>query len=164
MLQSGEVIPCDGILLFGDVVCDESVMAGQSAAIKKKSFDQCIESKQVCLQHDGDINELANNTGESDCFIVGGSRVLEGVGRYLVTAVGSRCCIMKAHEAPTRRVSDESFRRFPSPAPEVFPIVGPDIECNTSTGLDHHSVAIPTHPPKCCHTSSFVFFLAICLG
>ena len=136
-------------------------MAGQSAAIKKASFDQCIESKQVCLQHDGDINELANNTGESDCFIVGGNRVLEGVGRYLVTAVGSRCWIMEAHGDPTRKASDESFRRFPTPRP---PIVGPDIECNTSTGLDHHSVVIPTDPSECCHTSTFVFFPAICLG
>lgn len=56
--------------------CDESGTTGESDAIKKVSYE-----------------EYMSNHGEAahtDCFIVSGSKVLEGVSRYVVVAVGTK--------------------------------------------------------------------------
>lgn len=76
LLEPGEIIPCDGIFLTGhNVKCDESGATGESDTIKKASYEECLR-----LQ-----------TGaHTDCFIISGSKVLEGVGSYIVIAVGPR--------------------------------------------------------------------------
>ncbi|KAI9244630.1 PMCA-type calcium-translocating P-type ATPase, partial [Sporodiniella umbellata] len=63
MLEPGDIIPVDGIYLKGhNLACDESSATGESDTMKKSQ--------------------------EGDCFILSGSKVLEGVGQALVMAVG----------------------------------------------------------------------------
>ncbi|KAJ7935352.1 hypothetical protein B0H13DRAFT_2227205 [Mycena leptocephala] len=79
LLEPGEIVPCDGVFLGGhNVKCDESGATGESDAIKKVTYDECIALRG---------SEGGTHT---DCFIVSGSKVLEGVGRYVVVAVGTK--------------------------------------------------------------------------
>jgi P-type Ca2+ transporter type 2C len=77
LLEPGEIVPCDGVFISGhNVKCDESGATGESDAIKKVSYEECVAG--------GD--ELSH----TDCFMVSGSKVLEGYGSYVVIAVGVR--------------------------------------------------------------------------
>ncbi|KAJ7178583.1 calcium-transporting ATPase [Mycena crocata] len=79
LLEPGEIVPCDGVFLGGhNVKCDESGATGESDAIKKVSYDECIQLRGT----DGGAH--------TDCFVVSGSKVLEGVGKYVVVAVGTK--------------------------------------------------------------------------
>jgi Ca2+-transporting ATPase len=65
LLEPGDVIASDGVFISGSALkCDESAATGETDAIKK-----------------GDNH---------DPFLLSGSKVSEGVGRYVVTAVGER--------------------------------------------------------------------------
>lgn len=65
MLEPGDIIPVDGLYLEGhNLACDESSATGESDTMKKTTEDK------------------------GDCFILSGSKVLEGVGRAVVIAVG----------------------------------------------------------------------------
>jgi Ca2+-transporting ATPase len=77
-LEPGDAIPADGIFLSGHgVKCDESSATGESDQMKKTS------AHEVWLHlMDGTA------TKKLDPFIISGSKVLEGVGTYLVTSVG----------------------------------------------------------------------------
>ena len=80
LLEPGEVVPCDGVFLSGhNVKCDESGITGESDAIKKLSYEECVKGE-----------ESGNLPGHTDCFVVSGSKVLEGVGSYVVIAVGTK--------------------------------------------------------------------------
>ncbi|KAI9293093.1 calcium-translocating P-type ATPase, partial [Neoconidiobolus thromboides FSU 785] len=72
-LEPGEILAADGILLSGhNITCDESSATGESDAIKKHTYEEIS----------GRIS------GKSDPFLISGSKVLEGVGKCLVVAVG----------------------------------------------------------------------------
>lgn len=76
-MEPGEIIPCDGVFLSGhNVKCDESGATGESDAIKKVSYEEW--------------SEMGSDSAHTDCFMVSGSKVLEGVGRYVVIAVGTK--------------------------------------------------------------------------
>ncbi|KAN0138924.1 calcium-translocating P-type ATPase [Lactarius tabidus] len=108
LLEPGEVIPCNGIFLSGhNVLCDESSATGESDVIKKLSYDECIAIRDKRLMDfdpdglpsDGDsaiVSRRKTNPsgldllGHTDCFIVSGSKVLEGVGSYVVISVGTK--------------------------------------------------------------------------
>jgi len=80
LVEPGEIIPCDGLFLSGhNVKCDESGATGESDAIKKLSYENCME-----------IIKGGGGLAHTDCFMVSGSKVLEGVGRYVVIAVGTK--------------------------------------------------------------------------
>ncbi|GAA5899368.1 hypothetical protein JCM5296_002277 [Sporobolomyces johnsonii] len=73
-LEPGEIVPVDGLFLSGhNVRCDESGATGESDAVRKLPYEE--------LREDGG--------GKADCFMISGSKVLEGVGKYVVTSVGS---------------------------------------------------------------------------
>lgn len=78
-LEPGDMVPVDGIFISGhNVKCDESSATGESDALKKIGGEQVmrlIEEGQTDLKH-------------LDCFIISGSKVLEGVGTYVATSVG----------------------------------------------------------------------------
>ena len=77
-LESGDSIPADGILISGHGIrCDESSATGESDAMKKTGGQEVW-------------NRIEEGTATSklDPFIISGSKVLEGVGTYLVTSVG----------------------------------------------------------------------------
>ncbi|KAH8978135.1 calcium-translocating P-type ATPase [Lactarius hatsudake] len=108
LLEPGDVIPCDGVFLSGhNVRCDESSATGESNAIKKLSYEECIALRDKRAMESGlddpsgDYGVVsASQTktipsglellGHTDCFIVSGSQVLEGVGSYVVTSVGTK--------------------------------------------------------------------------
>ncbi|TFK60946.1 hypothetical protein BDN72DRAFT_937594 [Pluteus cervinus] len=84
LVEPGEIIPCDGIFLGGhNVKCDESGATGESDAIKKVTYDECLSLRQKALSDPGADAHI-------DCFVVSGSKVLEGVGRYVIVAVGQK--------------------------------------------------------------------------
>lgn len=74
-LEPGEIIPVDGVFLSGhNIRCDESGATGESDAVRKASLEE--------------IQEGGESMKKVDCFLISGSKVLEGVGRYVVTCVG----------------------------------------------------------------------------
>jgi len=86
MVEPGEIIPCDGIFLSGhNVKCDESGATGESDAIKKVPYDDLVELTKKAVAEGKDPHSL-----HCDCFMISGSKVLEGVGRYVVVAVGTK--------------------------------------------------------------------------
>lgn len=108
LFEPGEVIPCDGVFLSGhNVRCDESGATGESDAIKKLPYHECIALREKRLaEFDpespvGDAESTSGSRrnvnvsgldllGHTDCFVVSGSKVTEGIGSYLVIAVGEK--------------------------------------------------------------------------
>ncbi|SPN97131.1 probable NCA-3 calcium P-type ATPase NCA-3 (Ca2+-transporting ATPase) [Cephalotrichum gorgonifer] len=84
-LETGDVIPVDGIFIDGHgIKCDESSATGESDLLKKVPADQVYQSLQALNSpgaHHEEIEKL-------DPFIISGSQVNEGTGTFLVTAVG----------------------------------------------------------------------------
>lgn len=77
-LEPGDAIPADGIFISGHgVKCDESSATGESDQMKKTGGQEVWQ-------------QILDSTATSklDPFIISGSKVLEGVGTYLVTSVG----------------------------------------------------------------------------
>ncbi|KAG2065094.1 calcium ATPase [Suillus decipiens] len=73
LLEPGEIVPCDGIFLAGhNIMCDESAATGESDAIKKVSYTHCLALKQA------------------GGALGGEHQGLEGVGSYVVVAVGTK--------------------------------------------------------------------------
>jgi P-type Ca2+ transporter type 2C len=77
-LEPGDAVPADGVLISGHGIrCDESSATGESDQMKK------TDGGEVWRQiKDGSASH------KLDPFIISGSKVLEGVGTYLVTSVG----------------------------------------------------------------------------
>ncbi|KAL1837821.1 hypothetical protein VTJ49DRAFT_3368 [Mycothermus thermophilus] len=78
LLEPGDMVPVDGILIEGfGVKCDESQATGESDVIRKRAADEVF---------------AAIENGESlkgmDPFIQSGARVMEGAGKFMVTATG----------------------------------------------------------------------------
>lgn len=84
-LNTGDMVPVDGIFIKGHgVKCDESSATGESDLLKKVPADEVFSAldeiaKGGAARHD--IEKL-------DPFIISGSKVNEGTGTFLVTAVG----------------------------------------------------------------------------
>ena len=107
LLEPGDIISCDGVFLSGhNVRCNESSATGESDAIKKLSYEECITLRDRRLEEfdpdspvgDGESTSGSrrNNPsgldllGHTDCFMVSGSKVVEGVGSYVVISVGTK--------------------------------------------------------------------------
>ncbi len=81
LVEPGEIIPCDGIFISGhNVKCDESGATGESDAIKKLPYSDVVELTRTATA--GSLH--------TDCFMISGSKVIEGVGKYVVVAVGTK--------------------------------------------------------------------------
>jgi len=107
-LEPGDIIPCDGIFLSGhNVRCDESGATGESDTIKKLSYQECIAFRDRRLAEfdpdglvgDGESTRGSRRNlkfsgldllGHTDCFLVSGSKVNEGIGFFMVIAVGTK--------------------------------------------------------------------------
>ncbi|KAH6614024.1 calcium transporting P-type ATPase-like protein [Boeremia exigua] len=77
-LEPGDMIPVDGILIQGHgIKCDESSATGESDLLKKTPGDEAFRAI-----------EKHENLKKIDPFILSGAKVSEGVGHFLVTAVG----------------------------------------------------------------------------
>ncbi|OGE47612.1 hypothetical protein PENARI_c040G02830 [Penicillium arizonense] len=78
-LEPGDLVPADGIFIDGhNVKCDESSATGESDQLKKTGADQILRL----------LDQGHTRQQDLDPFIISGSKVLEGVGTYLVTSVG----------------------------------------------------------------------------
>ena len=77
-LEPGDMIPVDGIFISGhNVKCDESSATGESDVLRKHSGDEVYAA--IDTHH---------SVAKLDPFIISGAKVSEGVGTFLVTAVG----------------------------------------------------------------------------
>ena len=77
-LEPGDLVPSDGVFIAGhNVKCDESSATGESDQRRKTPGDEVMAQIEAGTRNDN-----------LDPFIISGSRVLEGVGTYLVTGVG----------------------------------------------------------------------------
>ena len=77
-LEPGDMIPVDGIFISGfNVKCDESSATGESDLLKKTGADEVFRAI-----------EAHENVSKLDPFLISGGKVSEGVGTFLVTAVG----------------------------------------------------------------------------
>jgi P-type Ca2+ transporter type 2C len=107
LLEPGDIISCDGVFLSGhNVRCDESSTTGESDAIKKLPYQGCIALRDTRLaefEPDSPVGDGESTSGpprknpsgldllgHTDCFVVSGSKVVEGVGSYLVISVGPK--------------------------------------------------------------------------
>lgn len=78
LVEPGDIIPADGIFISGHAVkCDESSATGESDLLKKTPGDEALHA----------IN-AREPLKKIDPFMLSGGKVVEGVGRMLVTAVG----------------------------------------------------------------------------
>ena len=78
ILDQGDVIPVDGIFIDGyNVSCDESSATGESDLMKKTPALEVWKA----IQENRELKKM-------DPFILSGAKVSEGVGSFLVTAVG----------------------------------------------------------------------------
>jgi Ca2+-transporting ATPase len=85
-VSAGDIIPVDGILIEGhDLKCDESYATGESDLIEKVSGDQAFT---VLEDVANGAKMSARDLGKMDPFLISGTRVLEGSGSLLTTAVG----------------------------------------------------------------------------
>lgn len=74
-VEAGHIMTCDALFLRGhDVRCDESGATGESDAIKKCDLKM--------------MQEKGNEDSKADCFLLSGSKLLEGSCTCLVLAVG----------------------------------------------------------------------------
>lgn len=77
-LEPGDSVPADGIFIGGHgVKCDESSATGESDLMRKTAGLEVWNHL-----------EQGTATAKMDPFLISGSKVLEGVGMYLVTSVG----------------------------------------------------------------------------
>jgi P-type Ca2+ transporter type 2C len=84
IIEPGDVIPADGILLTGDnIMCDESSATGESDLVRKTPGDQVFSE----VKNRGE-EQAGSSLPALDPFVLSGTKVLEGVGTFLVTATG----------------------------------------------------------------------------
>lgn len=77
-LEPGDLIPVDGIFIEGhNVKCDESSATGESDLLRKTGGHEVYRA----IEDNENLSKL-------DPFIISGAKVSEGVGKFLVTAVG----------------------------------------------------------------------------
>lgn len=83
LLEAGEILPADGVFLKGgSVKCDESGATGESDMVRKCTYDEALKDLE---RQERDPSWKKPNR---DPFLISGSRVLEGVGEYVVIAIG----------------------------------------------------------------------------
>lgn len=78
LLEPGDMVPVDGIFIDGhNIKCDESSATGESDLMKKRPAAEVYQAIKN-----------GQETKKLDPFILSGSHVTEGVGKFLVTSTG----------------------------------------------------------------------------
>ncbi|KAL5334978.1 hypothetical protein BJX70DRAFT_391013 [Aspergillus crustosus] len=87
-LEPGDSAPADGIIVTNhEIKCDESTATGESDQVEKVSGYTAWDLYRDGAGH-GTYTGNEKDRKEIDPFIISGSKVLEGLGTYLVTSVG----------------------------------------------------------------------------
>lgn len=82
-LKTGDVVPCDCVLVSGTLQMDESSITGESDTITKLPLDDSLRYSE--LHPDAEIPE---NHEMPDPMVISGATIMEGTGRAVITAVG----------------------------------------------------------------------------
>ncbi|CAG8559832.1 9887_t:CDS:2 [Ambispora leptoticha] len=83
-IEPGEIIAVDGVLISGhNIHCDESSETGEFDTVRKLNYEECLKN----FSDQESTSDIAHHS-KADPFLISGSKVLEGVGKYVVTAVG----------------------------------------------------------------------------
>lgn len=78
LLEPGDMVPVDGIFIEGhNIKADESSATGESDLIKKRAADDVYAAIAA-----------GEDTKKLDPFILSGSHITEGVGKFMVTSTG----------------------------------------------------------------------------
>jgi Ca2+-transporting ATPase len=84
LLEPGEIVPCDGVFISGhNIKCDESGTTGEPSVIRKVGYDECISLREQAKREHAGVHEFNVSNCHTDCFMVSGSKVLEGYGKYV---------------------------------------------------------------------------------
>ena len=84
-LFAGDVVPVDGVFITGHgVKCDESSATGESDLLKKTPADEAFAVLEAVAKG----GKPPAGIEKLDPFIISGSKVNEGTGTFIVTAVG----------------------------------------------------------------------------
>ena len=96
-LESGDVIPADGIFIDGyNVNCDESSSTGESHLVHKHGAKDVFQALAIQEQEKEPAQRGADAPKiDLDPFIFSGAKVAEGLGSFLVTATGVNSCYGK---------------------------------------------------------------------
>ncbi|GAN06192.1 calcium-translocating p-type atpase [Mucor ambiguus] len=106
-LEPGDIVCADGVFIEGhNLKCDESAATGESDAVRKLTWQECYHYQHPAQAHRDSFQSLvciseqdfiahkeqrsSDEFGERqpDPFLISGSKVIEGICSYLVTAVG----------------------------------------------------------------------------
>ncbi|CEI64962.1 unnamed protein product [Fusarium venenatum] len=102
-LTTGDIVPVDGIFIQGSAVkCDESSATGESDLPRKTPAAEVFDAMQK--PNTKDVEKL-------DPFIISGSKVSEGNGTFLVTAVGVNSSYGRISMALRTEQEDTSLQR-----------------------------------------------------
>ena len=80
-VTAGEIIPCDGILLRGSVVCDQSALTGESTPICKAAAHLSYLDAMTLERY---------SDPENESWLSRGASVISGEGRFIACAVGDK--------------------------------------------------------------------------
>ena len=76
-INYGEILPADMLMVEGNgIKMDESALTGESNAVKKKPYEQCLEEMEQ------------GNNNPSSMILLSGTNVIEGTGKCIVIAIG----------------------------------------------------------------------------
>ena len=76
-INYGEILPADMLLVEGNgIKIDESALTGESNAVKKNSYEQCLDEMET-----GERNP-------SSMILLSGTNVIEGTGKCIAIAIG----------------------------------------------------------------------------
>ncbi|KAH8651316.1 hypothetical protein BX600DRAFT_489762 [Xylariales sp. PMI_506] len=86
LLSVGDMVPVDGVFIKGHgIKCDESSATGESDLMKKIPADEVFAALEEVVKGSGQSKAKIDKL---DPFIISGSKIQEGSGLFLVTAVG----------------------------------------------------------------------------
>lgn len=81
LLTSGMKIPADGILICGSILCNQSLLTGESKEIRKKAVES-LEFAEEYISNDKALNITNTHT------VFRGATVTDGIGEFIVLRTG----------------------------------------------------------------------------
>ncbi|KAH3672956.1 hypothetical protein WICPIJ_009965 [Wickerhamomyces pijperi] len=88
MIQTGEILPVDAVLVDGTCECDESSITGESKTIIKTKIEDAAKKFTSSVEFDPQTDDIGIKKGVPDPFLLSGSKLLSGVCKAVVTSVG----------------------------------------------------------------------------